>query len=279
MLTFETRKDISEHVQNLISKGFSIGFVPTMGALHEGHISLVNRSVKENDKTIVSIFVNPIQFNNPVDLEKYPRNLDKDIMLLKEAGADIAFVPSVEDMYPDEITETYEFGDLGNVMEGKFRPGHFNGVAIVVERLFKIVKPHKAYFGEKDYQQLMIIKSLVSQINSPVKIIPCPISREEDGLARSSRNIRLKPEMRQAAPFIYQQLLKAREMSGNYPAEELRQEIEKSFAAHPLLSLEYIEIADGDSLKPITGAITDNSYAFIAVNAGDIRLIDNIRLI
>lgn len=279
MLIFQTQKDISEHIRNLNSAGLSIGFVPTMGALHEGHISLVNRSITENDKTVVSIFVNPIQFNNPLDLEKYPRDIDADLKLLRQAGADIVFIPTVEEMYPDKITETYEFGDLGNVMEGEFRPGHFNGVAVVVQRLFNIIKPHRAYFGEKDYQQLMIVKSLAVQTNSPVKIIPCPISREDDGLARSSRNIRLEHNMRQAAPFIYQQLLKAKEMSGNHTAEEVRHAIEISFKEHPLLSLEYIEIADGDRLKSIKGTITYNSFAFIAVNAGEIRLIDNIRLI
>jgi pantoate--beta-alanine ligase len=277
MLIFKTKREVFEFITT--NAGKRIGFVPTMGALHQGHISLVRRSVAENDITAVSIFVNPIQFNNPADLEKYPRNIDSDIALLENAGVDLVFVPSVEEMYPDAPTETYDFGELGSVMEGAFRPGHFNGVAVVVRRLFDIVQPTKAYFGEKDYQQLLIIRELVKQINSHVEIIACPIDRENDGLARSSRNLRLTDEMRRTAPFIYQQLLKARSMAVNHTAQEIKEIIEKSFEEHPLLKLEYFTIADGQTLQSIDGAVPENAYAFVVAFAGDIRLIDNIRLI
>ncbi len=276
MLIFKAKREVFEFITT--NAGKRIGFVPTMGALHEGHISLVRRSVAENDITAVSIFVNPIQFNNPADLEKYPRNLDSDITLLENAGVDLVFVPSVEEMYPDAPTETYDFGELGSVMEGAFRPGHFNGVAVVVRRLFDIVQPTRAYFGEKDYQQLLIIRELVQKINSPVEIIACPIDRESDGLARSSRNLRLTDEMRRTAPFIYQQLLKARNMADNHTAREIKEVIEKSFEEHPLLKLEYFSIADGQTLRSIDGAVPENAYAFVVAFAGDIRLIDNIRL-
>lgn len=279
MRIFEKVADISNYIKQEKVKGKSIGFVPTMGALHEGHISLVTRSVKENEVTIVSIFVNPIQFNNPQDLEKYPRNLDQDLDMLRMAETDAVFVPSNSEIYPEPVTKKYEFGFLDTIMEGKFRPGHFNGVAVVVHRLFDIIKPDKAYFGEKDYQQLMIIKALVRNLNLPVEIIPCPISRESDGLARSSRNARLTDVMRSEAPFIHRQLLRAKELSLSKTSNEVEAEIVNAFEKHDLFELEYFIIADGDSLNPIKGKIPENAYGFIAVFAGDVRLIDNIRLI
>lgn len=279
MRTFSRVADINKYIEHVKAMGKSVGFVPTMGALHEGHISLVERSVEENDITVVSIFVNPIQFNNPEDLEKYPRNLDTDLQMLEIAKTDIVFAPTTQEMYPEPVTAKYEFGYLSTIMEGKFRPGHFNGVAVVVHKLFDIVKPDKAYFGEKDYQQLMIIKALVRNYNLPVTIVPCPISREFDGLARSSRNARLTPEMRTAAPFIHQQLLKASEWSHTMTAREVEAAVADAFNNHELLDLEYFTIADGDTLNPIKGKIHENAYGFIAVFAGDVRLIDNIRLI
>lgn len=279
MVIYNTIAETHSAIEKAYSEGKTIGFVPTMGALHEGHISLVEQSVRENDITVVSIFVNPLQFNNSNDLQKYPRVLENDCELLKNVGVGIVFAPSEDEMYPAAVSEVYDFGDLGDVMEGKYRPGHFNGVAIVVKKLFEIVMPHNAYFGEKDFQQLMIIKKLVRDHNIPVKIIPCPISRETDGLARSSRNTRLSTDMRESAPFIYQQLLRARSLSENLNSHEVESEIRNAFNEHKLLELEYFSIADGDTLQPIKGVITPNSYAFIAVNAGDVRLIDNIRLI
>jgi pantoate--beta-alanine ligase len=279
MRTFNSVAEITEFLEHERAMGKSVGFVPTMGALHEGHISLVERSVEENDITVVSIFVNPIQFNNPEDLEKYPRNLNADLQMLEKAHTDAVFVPTNKEMYPEPVTQKYEFGFLSTIMEGKFRPGHFNGVAVVVHKLFDIIRPGKAYFGEKDYQQLMIIKALVNNYNLPVEIIPCPISRESDGLARSSRNARLTEEMRFAAPFIHQQLLRASELSLSMTSKELEAAIADAFEKHDKLELEYFTIADGATLNPIKGRIPENAYGFIAVFAGDIRLIDNIRLI
>jgi pantoate--beta-alanine ligase len=279
MKIFERTADITKYIDQEKAMGKSIGFVPTMGALHEGHISLVDKSVSENEITIVSIFVNPIQFNNPEDLDKYPRNLEQDLNMLEKAHTDAVFVPTNKEMYPEPVTQKYEFGFLSTIMEGKFRPGHFNGVAVVVHKLFDIIRPGKAYFGEKDYQQLMIIKALVNNYNLPVEIIPCPISRESDGLARSSRNARLTEEMRFAAPFIHQQLLRASELSLSMTSKELEAAIADAFEKHDKLELEYFTIADGATLNPIKGRIPENAYGFIAVFAGDIRLIDNIRLI
>ncbi|HLN52502.1 MAG TPA: pantoate--beta-alanine ligase [Lentimicrobium sp.] len=280
MIVFERIQEVSSYVNTQRAKQLTIGFVPTMGALHQGHISLVERSVRENDITIVSIFVNPIQFNNPEDLKKYPRNLQQDIEMLEKANVDVVFTPSEKEMYPEENHQLYDLGEFANVMEGAFRPGHFNGVAVVVHKLFDIVKPHKAYFGEKDYQQLQVIKKLVKDHNIPVEIVPCPISRDVDGLALSSRNARLSSKMRDAAPFIYAQLLKAREQAKqpDASAEKIVSFIYDSFAEHPLLKLEYFVVADGSKLQPVTNGLKEDTYGFIAVFAGDIRLIDNIRL-
>lgn len=279
MKIFDRITDIQEYVRQEKLAGKTVGFVPTMGALHEGHLSLVRRSIQDNQLTIVSIFVNPIQFNNPDDLKNYPRTLETDTELLQNEGTDILFIPTVDEIYPEEVTEKYDFGELGLVMEGAFRPGHFNGVAIVVRRLLEIVKPDKAYFGEKDYQQLAIIKVLTEKANMPVKIIQCPISRELDGLARSSRNVRLEQRMREAAPFIYSELLRAQDLAKEFTAEEVESKIQEAFKNHELLKLEYFTIADGETLMPVTGQIKTNDHAFIAVFAGEVRLIDNIRLI
>lgn len=278
MIIFDKIIDINSYLLHQKELDKTIGFVPTMGALHIGHISLVERSVAENDLTVVSIFVNPIQFNNQADLEKYPRNLQRDKEMLENAGVDVVFIPSVEEIYPEPVTTTYDFGSLSTVMEGEFRPGHFNGVVVVVRRLFEIVTPHKAYFGEKDFQQLQIIKAFVRNLNLPVQIVPCPISREDDGLARSSRNARLTTEMREAAPFIYAQLLEARNKARTMTAEELEAWMYNSFRKHQLLELEYFKVANGESLQQRWGKIEQNDYGFIAVYAGEIRLIDNIRL-
>lgn len=279
MRSFNTIKETRSFVLNRREQGLSIGFVPTMGALHPGHISLVRKAAEENDVVICSIFVNPIQFNNPEDLKKYPRTLENDLKMLRDAGCDAVFVPSVEEMYPEEIHKNYDFGELANVMEGAFRPGHFNGVAIVVQKLFDITLPHRAYFGEKDYQQLQIIKALVRLENLPVEIVPCPISRESDGLARSSRNERLTPELRAAVPFIYKMLNEAKSMAAGHTAAQIISMVEQNFSAHPLLELEYFSIASGNDLQAVTGYISAGDMGFIAVFAGGIRVIDNIQLI
>ncbi|HAH57721.1 MAG: pantoate--beta-alanine ligase [Lentimicrobium sp.] len=279
MQVFNTIAETHKYSRKARVEGKFIGFVPTMGALHPGHISLVERARKENDLVVVSIFVNPLQFNNPQDLEKYPRDLDKDLKLLREAGCDVVFNPSVAEMYPEEVNKHYDFGSLANVMEGAFRPGHFNGVAIVVNKLFNIVLPYRAYFGEKDFQQLQIIRALVSIEKLDINIVACPISREDDGLARSSRNERLTPEMRKAAPFIYQTLLNARTMAQDSDSGRIIEYVKDQFIMHPLLKLEYFSIAGANDLQPIHGELHPESYGFIAVFAGEIRLIDNIRLI
>ena len=279
MIRFNTIKETRNYAIEQREKGLTIGFVPTMGALHPGHISLVERARRENDIVMASIFVNPIQFNNPDDLKKYPRTIENDMEQLKAAGCDVVFVPSVEEMYPEEVNKSYDFGKLADVMEGAFRPGHFNGVAIVVKKLFDIALPHRSYFGEKDFQQLQIIKALVRIENLDVEIVPCAISREADGVARSSRNERLTPEMRTASPFIFQTLKEAKTMATTHSAEDIKAIVEQKFKSHPLLELEYFSIGSGIDLQPVSGKITDGDMGFIAVYAGDIRLIDNIQLI
>jgi pantoate--beta-alanine ligase len=279
MIVYETIKETRDFAEKARQSGKTIGFVPTMGALHEGHISLVKQAKEETDVVIVSIFVNPIQFNNPDDLKKYPRTLEKDLLLLSAVDCDLVFYPSVHEMYPEKAEKAYDFGDLATVMEGEFRPGHFNGVATVVQRLFEITLPHKAYFGEKDYQQLQIIKALVRNEKLNIDIVPCPISREADGLARSSRNERLTPQLRKSVPYIHMVLEEARSLARVHTANQIINFVKAKFSDHPLLKLEYFSIADGETLQPVTGEILPGNYGFIAVFASEIRLIDNIRLI
>jgi pantoate--beta-alanine ligase len=258
-------------------KGKTIGFVPTMGALHPGHLKLVDLALKQNDIVISSIFVNPIQFNNPLDLEKYPRNFERDADLLKSTGCQVVFYPSVDEMYPEPETKVYDFGMLDKVMEGKFRAGHFNGVAIVVKKLFEIIKPDKAYFGEKDFQQLAVIKALVKLENMPIEIVPCPTIRETDGLAMSSRNSRLNANQRKVAPLIYRTLVNAAEKSYSFSPAEIKKWVEQTIGEQPEMKLEYFEISDPDTLLPVTEIIPDKPVvACIAVYVGPIRLIDNI---
>ncbi|MDR0546796.1 MAG: pantoate--beta-alanine ligase [Dysgonamonadaceae bacterium] len=258
----------------------SIGFVPTMGALHRGHIALVEQSVAENDVSVVSIFVNPTQFNDPNDLQKYPRTLQADCALLKPAGNQYVFAPSVEEIYPEPDTRQFGFGALETVMEGRFRPGHFNGVAQVVSRLFDIVKPGRAYFGEKDFQQLAIIRALVKQLHLPVEIIPHPIVREPDGLAMSSRNTRLSPEQRKNAVAISQTLFAGKEKKNRLPVAEVKREVIEKINAVPGLQVEYFDLVDGVSLQSIE-KWSDSDYIVgcVAVFAGEVRLIDNVRFI
>lgn len=259
-------------VKEIDREGKLIGFVPTMGALHDGHISLVNRCRAECDTVIVSIFVNPTQFNDKRDLERYPRTEEADLQLLEKAGVDFVFAPSVAEVYPTPDTRQFNFGALETVMEGASRPGHFNGVAQVVSRLFEIVEPTKAYFGEKDYQQLAIIRKMVADMNTSVEIVGCPIVRNEDGLALSSRNALLTAEQRKVAPAIYQVLRETASKDGQ--TEELEKWARQKIDENPLLKTEYITIVDSKSLQK-----TGNSkkcHIFAAVKCGEIRLIDNI---
>lgn len=281
MKIFETIDATREHVHSLSDKQLTTGFVPTMGALHEGHLSLVRRASRENDRVAVSIFVNPIQFNNPADLRNYPRNLGADLGLLEPVlgGDDFVFAPSVAEMFPRPETHVYDFGSLADVMEGRFRQGHFNGVGVVVNKLFRIVEPGRAYFGEKDFQQLAIIRRLTGIEQLPVKIIPCPIIREPDGLAMSSRNVRLTPGHRRAAPLIYQTLLSAASGTGSESPDQLRNFITSTLDNTGLLEVEYVEFADETTLAPVTSwSDSENIRCFIAVQAGEVRLIDNLKI-
>ena len=280
MNLFSSVKDIRAFLNKQKSLGKSIGFVPTMGALHEGHLSLMRKAKAENDLLVVSIFVNPIQFNNQNDLQKYPRNLKNDSQMLESVGCDVLFAPDEKEMYPEPIEKTYDFGPLAMVMEGKFRPGHFNGVAIVVKRLFDIIEPSRAYFGEKDFQQLAIIKKLVEIEKIDIEIVPCPIVREEDGLAMSSRNRLLTPEQRKVAPFIYKTLQETKLRRQHICANPLRQMIINLFEGNEDFKLEYFDIVDDTNLQSITGWNNKvGTMAFVAAWLGDVRLIDNIRII
>ncbi|WP_445203933.1 pantoate--beta-alanine ligase [Tenuifilum sp.] len=269
--------DLKTLLQGFSSEGKSIGFVPTMGALHKGHVSLVERSVAENDITVVSIFVNPTQFNDKNDLKNYPRMPEKDIAMLEAAGVNVVFMPTESEIYPEPDTRVFDFGMLDKVMEGKFRPGHFNGVAQVVSKLFDIVEPHRAYFGQKDYQQLAIIRAMVRMLGYRIEIVGCPIVREPDGLAMSSRNLLLTPEHRKSAPLIYQTLAEARNKTNEFSVKDMIDWVVKGINSDPNLKVEYFELVDADSLLPVQGWDHPNGIVgCIAVWAGNIRLIDNM---
>ena len=258
--------------------GKKIGFVPTMGALHEGHASLVKLAVAENDVVVVSDFVNPTQFNDQNDLLKYPRTLEADCELLEKVGAHYVFAPSVEEIYPEPDTRQFSYAPLDTVMEGKFRPGHFNGVCQVVSKLFMMVEPHCAYFGEKDFQQLAIIREMVKQMNFPIRIVGCPIVRESDGLALSSRNSRLSDIQRVQALNISKTLFASKEYAVTHTVEETQAFVEQAIAASEGLELEYFEIVDGLTLQKIAGwDETDYAVGCITVFCGEVRLIDNIK--
>ncbi|WP_299005456.1 pantoate--beta-alanine ligase [uncultured Tenacibaculum sp.] len=280
MKIFTRKSEIKEFLSSQKKDKKSIGFVPTMGALHQGHLSLIRRAKKKNDIAVVSVFVNPTQFDNKEDLDKYPKTYESDVELLTSANCDVLFFPSVEEIYAENITsEKFDFDGLEHQMEGRFRDGHFDGVGTIVKTLFEIVEPDTAYFGEKDFQQLQIIKKLVEKYNLPVKIKGRPIFREDDGLAMSSRNTRLTKEYREAAPFIYKTLKKAKKKFGVKDPKKLTKWVKKQFKNHPLLELEYFTIADEKTLQTVTEIKENMKYrAFIAVYAGDIRLIDNIGL-
>jgi len=279
MLVFAKIKSVQQKIESL-KKGTTVGFVPTMGALHKGHLSLIERAKKENDIVVVSVFVNPTQFDKQEDLINYPKTIEKDLSLLKSVFCDLVFAPSAKEIYADNIvSQAFNFDGLEFQMEGKFRTGHFDGVGTIVKRLFEIVKPTKAYFGEKDFQQLQIIRNMVKNHQIPVKIVGCEIFREADGLAMSSRNSRLTEAHREAAPFIYKTLKQAKVKFGTENALDIVNWVENEFEKHPLLELEYFEIADEETLLTIKNKNPKQKYrAFIAVFAGEIRLIDNISL-
>ena len=273
-----TIKDLQAALAALRAQGKTVGLVPTMGALHAGHASLVKRCVAENDAAVVSVFVNPTQFNDKNDLAKYPRTLDADCRLLEQCGAAFAFAPSVEEMYPEPDTRQFSYAPLDTVMEGKYRPGHFNGVCQIGTKPFEAVKPDRAYFGEKDFQQLAIIREMVRQLKFPLQIVGCPIVREEDGLALSSRNARLSAEERQQALKISQTLFASRDYAKSHTVAETQKFVEDAIEAAPGLRLEYFELVDGNTLQKIANW-EDTSYAVgcITVFCGEVRLIDNIK--
>lgn len=271
-------KDLQAGLAALRAQGKTVGLVPTMGALHAGHASLVKRSVAENDATVVSVFVNPTQFNDKNDLDKYPRTLEADCRLLEQCGVTFVFAPSVEEIYPEPDTRRFSYPPLDTVMEGVFRPGHFNGVCQVVSKLFDIVKPDRAYFGEKDFQQLAIIREMVRQMKFPLEIVGCPIVREADGLALSSRNTRLSAEERQQALKISQTLFASVEFAASHTVAETQRFVEDAIAASPGLRLEYFELVDGNTLQRISEwADTNYPVGCITVFCGEVRLIDNIK--
>jgi pantoate--beta-alanine ligase len=279
---YTTKHDISDAIKVLKGQKKKLGFVATMGALHKGHMALVKTALSQNDVAIVSVFVNPTQFNNQEDLDKYPRTLERDVNLLKTVSTDkiIVFAPTVETIYNgNTISEQFDFDGLEFEMEGKFREGHFNGVGTIVKRLLEIIQPDKAYFGEKDFQQLQIIKKLAKKYNIPSEIIGCKIQRETSGLAMSSRNERLKEVYKREASFIYKTLKTAKIKFGTKSANEVTEWVTKQFTKNKLLELEYFIIADEQTLKSVKRKSNKKSYrAFIAVYADDIRLIDNIAL-
>lgn len=281
MIAINKRTQLLETLNLIRSRGKTVGFVPTMGALHPGHIALVSKAKAENEIVVASIFVNPTQFNNQQDLVHYPRTIEKDSEMLENAGCDFLFFPSVDEMYPAGLKESVlpiDLDGLDSVMEGAHRPGHFAGVIQVVKKLFDAVGPCKAYFGEKDFQQLAVIRKMVKEWKLPVEIIPCPIIRETDGLAMSSRNMRLTDEERKIAPVISKALFKAKKFWNDHSIGETKELVTAIINSEPKLKLEYFEIADVDSLKPATADQKKNVVACIAVHLGAVRLIDNIIL-
>ncbi|MEI6275022.1 MAG: pantoate--beta-alanine ligase [Prolixibacteraceae bacterium] len=277
MELFRTINELNQALEPVRGKGLSIGFVPTMGALHRGHLSLVERASKENDRVVVSIFVNPTQFNDLNDLKNYPRTLDADTLLLSSVSCDYIFSPGVDEIYPEPDTRKFDFGNLETVMEGQFRPGHFNGVAQVVSTLFSIVQPDKAYFGLKDFQQYSIIKNMTVRQNLPVSLVACETVREADGLAMSSRNGLLTPEHRRIAPHIYRILKEARAESGNFDPATVKRHVIEKINSTGLLRAEYFDIVDEMTLQSVSDwEQKGTKVGCIAVFAGSVRLIDNI---
>lgn len=279
MEVIRTVAGLRGRIDALKADGKTIGLVPTMGALHEGHLSLVNRARGENDVVVVSVFVNPTQFNNPDDLRTYPRTEEADCALLEKAGVDFAFIPSVEEVYPEPDTRQFELGPVAEVMEGAMRPGHFNGVAQVVSKLFAMTTPTRAYFGEKDFQQIAVIRAMTERYGYPVEIVPCPIVREADGLAASSRNRLLTPEHRAAAPAIYEAMSTEAGRARTMSVAEMKRRVTERIEATGVLKVEYFSVVDALTLEEIDAwSDTVPMRGCIAVQAGAVRLIDNIAI-
>ena len=282
MLVYKTKVDLVDRINNLMQPDFSLGFVPTMGALHQGHLSLVKSALANNNFVVVSVFVNPTQFNSSSDLNKYPRSLAKDIKALETVSKDsiLIYAPEVEDLYGSKIkSESFNFMGIESLMEGNSRPGHFNGVGTIVKRLLQIVNPNKAYFGEKDFQQLLIIKKMVEQEGLEVKIVGCPIEREPNGLAMSSRNGRLSPKEFHESAMIYEILQTVKHKFSSEGIPSTCDWVLKRFNINPLFELDYFQILDSEFLGPVKKKIPNKKYrAFIAAYIGDVRLIDNIDL-
>lgn len=280
MLIFKGNIELIKHLNEIKAKSKKIGFVPTMGALHEGHISLINASKEQGLYTVCSIFVNPTQFNDKKDLENYPRTEEKDVEMLRKNGCDVVFIPSEKEIYPKEDRRVFDFGELDRILEGAHRPGHFAGVGKVVSILFDIVRPDISFFGSKDYQQVMVIRSLVDQLKLPVKIVACPIIREPDGLAMSSRNMRLTPEERKAAKLIPELLNEAKIMKkAKRPITEIKAFISQKLAQNPIYKLEYFEICNPETLQILSDKNeVKHGIGLIACFVGKIRLIDNLLL-
>lgn len=280
-MVFTNQKELRAYLEPYIKNNTSVGLVPTMGALHQGHLSLLKESLKQTTITVVSVFVNPTQFNNQEDLNKYPRNLEKDTEKVEKIDQNIViFAPTIDDIYGQNVVSTrFDYDGLEHQMEGKQRPGHFDGVGTIVKALFEIVQPTRAYFGEKDYQQTLIVKKMVEKHHLPVEIVVCPILREKNGLAMSSRNERLTPSQREKAGVIYQALLQAKELFRTKTHQEVYAYISQTFELEKDIELEYFSIADDQTLVEITEKQTTKQYrAFIAVNLGNVRLIDTIPL-
>lgn len=279
MIVLKQKQEVSNYTATCKLNNKKVGFVATMGALHQGHLSLIQFAKKDNDVVICSIFINPLQFNDKSDFDKYPKTLSADLTLLESQGCDVVFVPDVEEMYASEDATQFDFGKLDKVMEGVFRPGHFLGMAKVVKRLFDCVQPHTAYFGEKDFQQLAIIRKFTADLHLPVRIIGVPIMREMDGLAMSSRNTLLLANERVAAAAIYKTLQEAKQMAFKYPVDAVKQFVLSTINHIPGFALEYFEIADAEELQPTNNWNTVKPLmGFIVVRVGTVRLIDNIRL-
>lgn len=278
MRLVHTVSELKQILGEVRNQGLCIGFVPTMGALHNGHLSLVHKAGEMSDYVVVSIFVNPTQFNDKNDLERYPRTLDADLKKLEGSPCKLVFAPEVAEMYPVPDTRKFDFGAVEKVMEGERRPGHFNGVGQVVSKFFDIIRPNKAFFGMKDFQQIAVIKQMVKILNfNDIEIVPCPIVRESDGLAMSSRNTLLDSEHRTNAPVIYQTLSKAVELSKSLSIDELKKWVIKTIDQNPCLETEYFEIVDDEQLQPVSDWNSNCSkVGCIAVHCGKIRLIDNI---
>lgn len=277
MIVISKVNELEKAVEAFRIEGKSIGLVPTMGALHQGHLSLVERCRRENDVVVVSVFVNPTQFNNKEDLRTYPRTEDADKSLLAGAGCDIVFMPTVEEVYPEPDTRVFDLGPVAEVMEGAMRPGHFNGVAQIVSKLFMMVKPDRAYFGEKDFQQIAVIRQMVKTEGFKLQIVACPIVREADGLALSSRNVRLSPEARQTAPAIYRTLQESLDYAKSHTVAQTQKFVTDRINSFPEMEVEYYQIVDGTTLMPMT-SWDESNYIVGCVTAycGGVRLIDNI---